>query len=106
MAGAHRCCGTARIASVSRMSDANAEAHLHALTCTLPANVKHFHIQRGPVLSSFTSKYYNSARWSQAEQHERKVQRPSAHPAHVCSVLSRLVEGEMCENAEIVRRGV
>lgn len=50
-----------------RISNANAAAYLHVLTCTRLANVKHFHKQRWPVLGSSASKYDNSARWSQEE---------------------------------------
>lgn len=50
-----------------RISNANAAAYLHVLTCTLPANVQHFHNQRWPVPGGSASKYDNSARWTQEE---------------------------------------
>lgn len=50
-----------------RTPNANAEPYLHVLTCTVPANVQHFHNQRWPVLHGSPSKYDNAVRWSRED---------------------------------------
>lgn len=50
-----------------RISNANAAACLHVLSCILPANVQHFHNRSCPVLARSASKYDNSARWTHEE---------------------------------------
>lgn len=76
-----------------RTTNANAEPYLHVLTCTLSANVQHFHNQRWLVLHGSASKYDNSVRWSQrgrdacekgTEGEDRHYCLPSIYPSHLC----------------------